>query len=1454
MAITTDSTILGIQFSLLSPEEIRRISVVEVTSRDTYVNNKAVAGGLFDPKMGTLEPGVRCSTDGLTYIETPGYFGHIELARPVFFIQYFDTIMDILKAVCFKCSKLLIDKGKYRAWEALPNDKRWKKINGLTGAGKLKRCGENNDDGCGCKQPSKYKKEGFASIQAELVGAAGEKVLIKMTPELVLKVLKRISDEDISFMGFSPIWSRPEWMVCQVLAVPPPAVRPSVKHDAHQRSEDDLSHSLIQIIKTNKALGDKIKHNAAAAAIEEEHLVLQYFVATMIDNKLSGAQPAAQRSGRAFKSIKDRLNGKMGRLRGNLMGKRVDYSARSVITPDPNLSIQELGVPLKIAMNITKPVLVNDRNLAFLRVLVLNGPEEYPGAKIVEKGGVQISLRYADRRIAAQTLKSGDVVHRHMVDGDYVLFNRQPSLHRMSMMGHKTRVMYKGNTFRMNVGDTKPYNADFDGDEMNMHMPQDIEAETELRHLAAVPHQIISPGSNQPIIGIFQDSLLGSFQFTRMPKGKPLDFSARDAMVLCGGLMQLDTAIFKKERVTSFDLISQILPAMSMRVRNKSYEDGSVEALVEVVNGVYKNGQLGKSVLSASSSGFIHRIFNDYGNQVSADFIDNLQYIVTEYMKRSSYSVGISDLVSDGNTASEIATAIEGKRADVGRLIQSTLKGEFKNETGKTNQEEFECKVNEILGKANEEAGKIGRRSLSKENRFVVMVNSGSKGSDINIAQMISCLGQQQVEGKRIPYGFENRTLPHFTKFDDSPEARGFIGSSFIKGLSPVALFFHAEAGRIGLIDTAVKTATTGYIQRKLVKGLEDLTAVYDGTVRNSKNRIIQFRYGEDNIDPCKVEEQHIGLAEMKLDAIYQHYNMVDVAYDAPTKDRAAGQGAQTTAVCALWVEQMVKYRDDLVECVYGFTDSAKVCSPVGFAHLIGNIDKQTVRELVDITPLEVFDLLDTYYAKLKALNHYAPTEMFRMLYYFFFSPKELLVKRRFNKAAIVLLLENVVLQYKRAVINPGEMVGVIAAQSIGEPTTQLTLNTFHFAGVASKSTVTRGTPRVEEIISLSPNPKNPSMTIYLHEPDNMRAGDIKALVEHTVLRNITVCTEIYYDPKNGTSVDATVVAQHLEFEGMVAACMGVSAQPEVASNWVVRIELDKEAMHERDITMDDVNFALKYVYEDDVHCIYSDYNDETLVFRVRLSLDLAKKKVKKALDDSDNLNKLKQFEEELLGLTLRGVRHVEKVVLRQIKSNVVKADGNYRKHELWVLDTVGTNLVDVLGLPYIDAKRTFSNDIKEIFQVFGIEAARTAIFNELTDVLEADGYINSHHKMVLCDRMTSTAHMVSMFRSGINNDDIGPIAKASFEETPEMFTKAAKHAEREPLRGVSANVMCGQEGFYGTGAFDIILDVDEMVKVKPFERPAAPEFEAVGSSIDVRNHMVMSDHAAADEEYVVDM
>jgi DNA-directed RNA polymerase II subunit RPB1 len=672
------------------------------------------------------------------------------------------------------------------------------------------------------------------------------------------------------------------------------------------------------------------------------------------------------------------------------------------------------------------------------------------------------------------------------------------------------------------------------------------------------------------------------------------------------------------------------------------------------------------------------------------------------------------------------------------------------------------------------------------------------------------------------------------------------VESSFISGLTPEELFFHAMGGRVGIIDTAVKTSQTGYIQRRLIKGLEDLKVEYDMTVRNNKQKIVQFQYGDDGIDTVRVENQMLPLVAMSLEEIYAHFHTPSEsdstsAFMTPYTKGAIGrmkkQKDDLLAKSKSYIEYMIEARDNIVQYIFKNTDAKTVHIPVSFQHVMNNIQgmqRINKNSMIDITPLEAYSLIENNFKNLEKIVYAKPTELFKVMYYFYLSPKELLTVKRFNRKTLISLLEMITTVYKNAIVAPGEMVGMIAAQSIGEPTTQMTLNTFHFAGVASKSNVTRGVPRIEEILSLSDNPKNPSVTIYIpKELEGARENAQKLIprIEHTKLNEVVSSIDICFDPDDLNSLieeDVDTLTQYYEFERMIDQCGVVNINDnKEKSKWILRMEMDKESMLEKNITMDDINFAISNSFNDEISCVYSDYNSDKLVFRLRLknliSNAAARKKTMGTvdpLDQSDEIYLLKNFQDNLMNnIVLSGVKNIDKVILRKITDTVTKEDGRYNKKESWVLDTVGTNLLEILSLDYIDVNRTVSNDIQEIYRTFGIEAARNAIFQELTEVIEFDStYINYHHLSMLCDRMCYNSKMTSIFRHGINSDNIGPIAKASFEETPEMFLKAARHAELDPMRGVPANVMCGQQGYFGTSSFQVLADINAMLAQEPVD------------------------------------
>ena len=1410
--------IVGIQFGIFSPDEIQRRSVVEITNSGTYDGNEPRIGGLFDPRMGVLDNGKTCRSCGQTNHSCPGHFGHLNLARPVYFIQFFPKIMDVMKCICVRCSRLLVDVHLHKDVARRRGEGRWRSV--LTRCATISRCGQETGDGCGARQPDRYLREGIARIVAEwdaIDGPGADTIAPEakagkqrqyLEVEYVLRLFRRITDEDVDFMGLNRYWCRPDWMICTTMPIPPPQVRPSVIQDNNQRSEDDLTHKLFEIIMTNQRLQEKINNNAAKHLIEDEHVVLQYHVATLVDNQIPGVAPSAQRSGRPLKSVQQRLGSKEGRIRYNIQGKRVEFSARSVITPDPNISIGELGVPMKIAMNLTFPEKVTPYNMQQMYKLVQNGADKYPGAKtIVREDGRMISLKHINTKEIV--LRIGDVINRHLTDGDIVLFNRQPTLHRMSMMGHRVRVL-PYNTFRLNVSVTAPYNADFDGDEMNAHIPQSYESATELAEIAAVPHQIVTPRHAKPVIGIVQDTLVGSYRITRPHVG----FNRREFMNMMMWNRRFEGIVPKPAselngqfRFSGQQILSQLLPPINIEMGNGMYKDDNKkkENFIKIREGVIEQGIFDKDVFSKPSKGIIHVAFKDYGPTETVNFIDSMQNTIEQFLVYNGFSVGISDLIADEDTRKNMEEVVQKRKAAIENILLQIHMDLFDNNTGKSNRQEFEDKVFTELNKATEEAGKIGLGSLSDENRLVAMVRAGSKGSNINIAQMMACVGQQAPEGKRIPYGFTDRTLPHYKKYDDGAEARGFVESSFIEGLTPQEFFFHAMSGREGLIDTAVKTADTGYIQRQLVKAMEDLVVQYDGTVRDSRMNITQFYYGEDGINATKIESANLGLAKLSQEEILQQYGM-KTADVAGILDATAMRG-EDEELLETFAKQILEDQRMLVEGIQRSKQDAPIFSSVNLERVINNVAisfRLSKETKTDLTPLYVLQGIERLIQRTQA-NH----KLWAALLRFMLAPHKLIVKERFTKKAFDTLCEMIIVKNMQSWVVPGEQVGIIAAQSIGEPSTQMTLNTFHLAGVASKSNVTRGVPRLKELLKVTQNPKATSLTIYL-KPEfrgsKDKARQVAQDLELTLLKDITVKTAVYYDPNDDQTViedDADLIKFYKLFEADEEPTEGETKW----SAWLLRFEMDRERMFRKNISMDDVAYVLRTKFGEALHLVYSDYNSNKLIMRMRLPDEM-----KGSLDD---MTSLKKFQNRILnGIVFRGVPGIKSITFREDKDMLELIDGSYKQVTQYVLDTDGSNYLQVMNHPYVNASKLSSSHVHDIFDILGIEATRALLLNEITTLFEEAG-VNNRHLGLLCDVMTRAGRLMPSDRHGINKTDIGPLAKASFEETEKILLNAALFGEMDPVTGVSANIMTGQPIRGGTSFFNVLLDEGAFLRMQ---------------------------------------
>eukprot|EP00124_Ichthyophonus_hoferi_P003248 Ihof_evm1s271 gene=Ihof_evmTU1s271 len=1452
-----------IQFGILSPEEIKAMSVAHIEHPDSYEAGQPKRGGLSDPKMGVVERGFKCQTCNQGEEDCPGHFGHIELAKPVFHVGFIDKVNKLLRCVCFNCSRLLVNENDpefHMAAKTVNAAKRFKKMIELCKSRRICESDDMNmepeeqgDDGmphkmhggCGRTQPYKIQRTGLV-INAEWKEVEeGQERKRQVTAEMAHTILKRISDEDAWLLGFNPRFSRPDWMIVTVFPVPPLAVRPSVSFGGGgARGSDDLTYKLADIIKANNNLRKQEMNGAPPHIIGEYVQLLQFHTATYVDNELPGQPVATQRSGRPLKSIRQRLKSKEGRIRGNLMGKRVDFSARTVITADPNLSINQVGVPRSIALNMTFPETVTPFNIDKMQELIRRGPSEHPGAKyIIRDDNSRIDLRY-NKKPSELHLQYGYKVERHMQDGDFVIFNRQPSLHKMSMMGHRVKIL-PHSTFRLNLSVTSPYNADFDGDEMNLHLAQSVETRAEISEIMMIrippvclgSHAlIVTPQNNSPVMGIVQDTLTAARKMTR----RDTFIDHEDVMNLLLNIPNWDgkvpqPAILKPKPLwTGKQIFSLLVPPGTNYEQNGTQpEDEKKNArtrffspsdkYVLVDNGELVMGMICKRSVGKSGGSLIHIVFMEHGHEVTRLFFDYIQKLVNQWLLLDGHSMSIADCIADKNTDQQVADEIRKAKEAVKEVISTAQQNKLEPSPGNSLRQTFENEVNRILNNARDNSGKKAQEFLSDFNNMKAMVDSGAKGSFINISQVMACVGQQNVEGKRIPFGFQYRSLPHFVKDDYGPDSRGFVENSYLSGLTPSEFFFHAMGGREGLIDTAVKTAETGYIQRRLIKAMEDVMAKYDGTVRNSQGDIVQFVYGEDGLDGTAFERQFLPTQQGTNASFANNYRMTldrithlrKKLSSEIVEDMMAKPDGQL--LLDEEFEQLSIDRENLRETFVEGTDSVPL--PVNLRRLLWNAKKIfhiNRQKESDLHPLKVIEGVRKLSEVINVVEGDDPissetresaTMLFKILLRSTLCSRQMIEHHNLNSESFDWLLGEIENRFQLSKVNPGEMVGALAAQSIGEPATQMTLNTFHYAGVGSKN-VTLGVPRLKELINVAKHVATPALSVCLLDEfrrDRDKAKAVQAQLEYTTLRKVTAATEIYYDPDPMNTLveeDADWVPAFYELETLDMTRL---------STWLLRIELDRRHMIDKSLKMEDVAERINQEFPGDLKCIFSDDNAEKLILRIRILNSENKEEGEQVADEEDD-NFLRRIEQQIIGdLALQGIERIQKVYMTNKDKRIsITEAGEFAREDEWRLETDGVNLLRVMAEPAVDAVRTHSNDICEIIEGLGIEAVRKGLQNEVHKVLSFDGsYVNYRHMALLCDIMTFRGHLMSITRHGINRVESGALQRCSFEETVEILFEAAAHAETDWLKGVTENVMLGQLAPLGTGEFELYIHED---------------------------------------------
>ncbi|OMJ08652.1 DNA-directed RNA polymerase III subunit rpc1 [Smittium culicis] len=1322
-----------IEFGVSSASDIRKSSEIQINHRDLYYSDTRdpVKNGVLDRRLSCCRVMLN-ETERISFIKRLRTVGIDNLRT--------QQIIKSVTATCKKVTYCMHCKG----------------TNGVVKkAGPLKIVHEKFRQKRTAIEQSEFinKLETAVKDSPELKSVV-RKAQEELTPLRVFQLFQRIPDEDCELMGLDKNNGRPEQLLWTAIPVPPCCIRPSVAQD-DKSNEDDLTVKLTEIIFINSLIESGINKGASVGNIMEQWDFLSLAVAMYISSEVPGVP--AQISGKPIRGFTQRLKGKQGRFRGNLSGKRVDFSGRTVISPDPNMGIDEVAIPELVAKVLTFPEVVTSFNINKLRKLVINGPLKHPGANYVQKladNGMKRFLKFGNRRDIANELVVGDIVERHLDDGDIVLFNRQPSLHRLSIMSHRARVK-PWRTFRFNECVCTPYNADFDGDEMNIHLPQTQEARAEATILMGVKNNLVTPRNGEPIIGATQDFITTSFLITQKDKFYTRAEVTQIISYCFDANVHIDIpgpCILRPMCLWSGKQIINLLMkpnhnspvSVSLETKTKSFSKpppGSNRApdlcpndgYLVIKNSEIMCGALDKSIVGdGKKKSIFFVVLHDYGTKEAAEIMNRLAKLSARWSCNQGFSIGISDVTPGEILRNKKDIIIEAAYKKTDELIRDSSLGKLECLPGCDDEQTLESHLSGILSRVRDDAGNICMQELGRHNAPLIMATCGSKGSIINVCQMVASVGQQIVSGSRIGDGFTDRSLPHFPKFSKTPAAKGFVRNSFYTGLSPPEFLFHAVSGRVGLVDTAVKTAETGYMQRRLMKALEDLSINYDTSVRNSTNGIVQFVYGDDGLDPSELEgegypvefnsnwshiEQTIQIDSSNPQSL-SPFLIKKMCIDVTSLDKFSKNCTKS------WLDSLYLFCDNLASKLAKLRTVFDLPSYIEAPDLLNTDDES-------FGYLEFLDN-DADYASRKTVNNILQV----------------------TKKRLVKFFESCLHKYLKSKIEPGTAVGALGAQSIGEPGTQMTLKTFHFAGVASMN-VTLGVPRIKEIINAASNISTPIITAKLVSNNNLQSARIvKGRVESCLLGDIAECIEEVYRPSQ--------------------CYLGI------------KIDLKTLEKLQLELTLDQIASAIarcKLKIEDRNVRIY--YPDRLRVFVVKKDKELL----------HYNMQNYKRF--------------LPKVVVNgypQIVRSVI-SDSGKGTYDLLV---EGYGLKDVMNTDGVIGTKTTSNHVMEMQKVLGIEAARQTIINEIQYTMESHGMsIDPRHMMLLGDVMTYKGEVLGITRFGIAKMKDSVMMLASFEKTTDHLFDAAIYGKRDAVEGVSERIIMGTQMNIGTGMFKLLVDDD---------------------------------------------
>lgn len=1230
-----------------------------------------------------------------------------------------------------------------------------------------------------------------------------KKAMDDMNPLRVLNLFGRISASDCELLGMHPGEGRPEMFLWQYVPAPPVCIRPSVAQDSAS-TEDDLTQKLSDIVYISHLIKEGLKKGQPVSTIMEQWDFLQLQVAMYINSDVPGLQsPGFNKTMRGFCQ---RLKGKQGRFRGNLSGKRVDFSGRTVISPDPNLGVDQVAIPELVAKNLTYPEKVSRYNKAKLQERVRNGPKTWPGANYIWKKDQEIKqfLKYGKLSLHAQNLQEGDIVERHLEDGDIVLFNRQPSLHKLSILSHYVKVR-PHRTFRLNECVCNPYNADFDGDEMNLHVPQTEEARTEAIELMGVKHNLCTPKNGVPLIAAIQDFITAAYLLSSKDKFYDRKTFTNICMHMVDGNMRIDLpppTIFKPVMLWTGKQIFNVMmrpnkatnvlinldaPCKEFRpIKGQPNDLAEDDTWLVIRNSEVMCGVMDKVTIGAEKKESVFYVtLRDHGPDAAIASMNRLAKLAARWLSQQGFSIGIDD-VYPGDKLLDLKKKLIAKAyTECDGLIASFKAGKLKRSAGCDEEQTMENEISGILSKVRGSAGECCISELSKNNAPLVMAKSGSKGSPINVSQMVAVVGQQIIGGKRVADGFQDRSLPHFPKNARQPPSKGFVANSFFSGLTPTEFLFHAISGREGLVDTAVKTAETGYMSRRLMKSLEDLSIQYDDTVRNSSSNVIQFQYGEDKLDPVDMEGKakpvHFERTFMHAETTTwnnKEKSLLPWEIRAMCKDLLRKERQKLERISAKG--ELLEFIDESTGAI-DQNESAR-----DFLQDIENFIEKKAQAQRDRR--NILNLSPAWEKETPSKRKRQPARACAGL-----AGESLERTNKLTKTTLASFVQACLVKYKRAQVEPGHAVGAVGAQSIGEPGTQMTLKTFHFAGVAGMS-ITQGVPRIKEIINASKLISTPVITCQLVSPkEEIAARIVKGRIEKTYVKDV-----IQYLEDLGTP-EAYVVALKVDTDTIN------KLQLEITTKDIARAILSYKKLK-----LDQTNVK---IIKDYIHIsipVSSVENPAKPLMkaikksgRTKNATGRRSKAPSKALskslfkpspskDSPDAYSRIQSIKRLLPEIVIKGYSQATRAIIQT---------NDQKLHTLLV---EGYGLRECMTTAGVSPLTTRTNSVMEMREVLGIEAARKTIIDEIDIVMQSMS-IDPRHMQLLADVMTYKGEVLGITRFGLSKMRDSVLQLASFEKTPDHLFEAAWHMKADKIEGVSECIIMGQSMSVGTGSFKVV-------------------------------------------------